>query len=1735
MPTEQLPWDRRDFRRHERSGWDPRFGGGGFGGGGPHRWREQQHHPHTPPHPLSYHHNHNQQQPRWYSDLRSSRPASSGPGKQGGWHAFPDEAGHGFQPFGSRYGDRNLEDDKFRPFGSRCEGRYFRNGRENRGSFTQKDWRSPSWEPTASSSGTGRPITEVNDQKSVENTQTCYNINSKSNESCKPLSDSLSDQSQSLAKEEHEKNNGTTEGLASSGHNSEKENGLGSIDWKPLKWPRSGSLSSRGSGFSNSNSSKSMGVDSIEIVAEVQPKNVTPLQSPGAARVVSSAPAPSEEMSSRKKPRLGWGEGLAKYEKKKVEGPEDGAAKDGLLVDVTNTETMLFSSVNPLDKSPRVANVLNCASPATPSSVACSSSPGIDEKESIKAANVDCDTAILGCSPSIMFQTHYEGPVFNLENLDLTSIANLSSLINELIQSDDPISVEADYAQTTSMNKLLVWKVDVLKALEVTESEIDFLETELKSLTAVPTSSAPQAECHLEPCEEQVNAASFAVGPAPWQVVSSCDMIIDNRPAALKDGHVASKDDIDSPGSRMSKLVEELPSRKGAFPSDTAECVEVFVNSDLKNSSSLGQTCLENGIRHEGNTRGGDDHKLVRNYKNLASAGSVHHDVDIYETILASNKDSANRALEELNNLLPAKQDLFDTSTASTVSCFQKDASVIKEKFLMKKRSLQFKEKVTTLKFKVFQHFWKQGRVVSVRKLRGKSHKTFDLSRTGYKKNRSSNRSRVSYTAGSLRTVPAEEVIEFVDALLAESPFKPCRDTLKMPALILDKGTKMSRFISRNGLVEDPCAAEKERSMINPWTAEERDIFIDKLAIHGKNFAEIASFLDHKTIADCIEFYYKNHKSECFERARKKPEFAKERKSLSATYLVATGKRRNREAPSASLDILGEASLIVASANDAMEAQQKCTSGIFFGPSSSRKASRGDDDSLRRSNSLDMYSNETLAADVLAGICGSLSSEAMSSCITSSVDPPDGCQEWKCPRVSPCIKLPVTPDVTQNVDDECSDDSCEEMDPTDWTDEEKSVFIDAVSSYGKDFVMISRCVQTRSRDQCRIFFGKARKCLGLDLIQPGACNGVSGHVNGGGSDSEDACVLETGSTFCNGGSEGKTEDGLLPPDAKLSHESDIVGTDDLKPDLKICGESSGACPLDFLSAEPVVKNSSMDDSQVGNNPVTESKEYNDASGTCGPSNMVTSYNTESVRVEQADDHGLPKGSSEADKKALDEVSDELRFEENERQGLTTSQDNLDNKKAEDRDANSSQVSLISSAVSGIQRGPERDGNVSRPSVDANSTMQVESGSGKKAEQETCFAKTSHIIPLPQNAHFSSMESSTLFSVPIKYQTRSSSIVLSTTDANGISGKHTQSICLTGDPQLHLSGFSSSNPVEYSRVLRGYPLSVQTVKETNADVNREKHVPIQHASRRDRHLNSDHRAEFSLQKCTSSRHQSEVVQAEFPSQEQSRDHCISQAGCSPDLDKPSRNGDVKLFGKILISSQEKPSSSVQGTGDDNGQHHKAGCQALNMKLNGDQKVNLDSPKLKFDCNNYPGSENIPVRSFCFSNGNSPQTSFPPLPNPPLLLTKYPAAFSNISMVKLDQQQSHGVVRTNDHRPINGVSIFPSRELSSTDYQVLRNRDLQPFHIDMKQPQDVLFSERQRRNGLDIVSGMQQQSRGMVGINVVGRGGLLVGGQCSGVSDPVSAIKMHYSRSQNHSVQVGNIIREEDTWSNGDVGR
>ncbi|XWS75128.1 hypothetical protein CRYUN_Cryun01aG0058700 [Craigia yunnanensis] len=1731
MPPEPLSWDRKDFykeRKHERTESLPQQPSTV-------RWRDSSS-------MSSYQHGSFREFTRWGSSDFRRHP---GHGKQGSWHLLAEEnAGHGYIP--SRSGDKILDDESFRQSVSHGDGKYSRiSSRENnRVSYSQRDWRGHSWETgNGSPNPLGRPHDVNNECRSVDD-MLMYPSHTHS--------DFVNSWDQ-LQKDQHDNKISVVNGLGT-GQTCERENSVGSMDWKPLKWSRSGSLSARGSGFSHSSSSKSLrGVDSGEGKSELQQKNLTPVQSPSgdAAACVTSA-VPSDETTSRKKPRLGWGEGLAKYEKKKVEGPDTSMNRGGATISFGNTEPNNSLSSNLADKSPRVLGFSDCASPATPSSVACSSSPGVKEKSFGKAANMDNDSSNLCGSPSLGSQNHLEGPSFNLEKLDINSIINMGSSLIDLLQSDDPSTVDFSFVSSTAINKLLIWKGDVLKALEMTEFEIDSLENELKLLKGdsgsrcqcPATSSFLPVEENGKACEEQEAVSGMIPRPAPLKIdpcgdaleekLPLCNGVLEEVNADVKDG------EIDSPGTATSKFVE--PSlEKAVSPSDIVKFHECSSNLGTIQMTTMEEVILATGSNNEGTAApiSGEGSVLeeIANDSHVLESSNSDADGDdvIYDVILTTNKELANGASKVFNNLLPKDHYSIEISEIANVACWQ---TSIREIIAMRKRYLRFKERVLMLKFKAFQHVWKEDlRSLSMRKYRAKSQK-FEFSlrsaHGGYQKHRSSTRSRVTSPAGNLILEPNAEMINFASKLLLDSNVRLYRNALKMPAFFLDEKEKqVSRFISSNGLVEDPCAVEKERALINPWTSEEKEIFMDKLAAFGKDFRKIASFIDHKTNADCVEFYYKNHKSECFEKTMKKLGLSKQGKSSANTYIWTPGKKWSRELNAASLDVLGAASVIAAHAESGMRNWHTSSGRVFLGRRFDSKISRVDDSIAELSSSFDIIGNEreTVAADVLAGICGSLSSEAMSSCTTSSADH----HEWKYHKVDSVVKRPSTSDVTQNVDgDTCSDESCGEMDPADWTDEEKSVFIQAVSSYGKDFGMISRCVGTRSRDQCKVFFSKARKCLGLDLIHPRTRNmgtPMSDDANGGGSDMEDACVLES-SVVCRDKLGFQVED--LPSTIVCMNvdESDPSWEVRLQTDLNLSEENNGRL-VDHRDSEAV---GAMVSDVGQSEPISEG---------AGDDMVVDSNKAESVHVQKGvalanlnavRNHVAEQSVSVAVSASLGEAvnpclpSLDAVVEPKSDAGCSTvgfgydleAQEISLSKNGLDEHVTKSSAETSSRSICGLDSNKTSDGSVDKNSC---SVLSFNTKDLHQVPLDLDSAEKPSVILLPKensSAKSSALQDSDAFQFEkICNQDRLSSTI----DYQESEDKQAHKF-VSGDESDRLSGKPVVDLAESYQILRGYSLQISTLKEMNGDVSRSQLPEVKSLSTSERGVTGPYLAQDCyLQKCNGSKSAAELPLS-VQNLGQANGHPKSHSRSLSDTEKPCRNGNVKLFGQILNSSSQ----------DDGKVAHfpKQSKKSSNLKSTG-HNVDENTSFSKFDRNNYHVSENVPKKSYGFWDGKRIQTGLSSLPDSAILVAKYPAAFVNYpaSSSQMEQQALQTVVRSTE-RNLNGFSVFPPREIGGeigsngvTDYQVFRGRDctkVAPFTVDMKQQQEM-FSEMQRRNGFDAIQNLQQQGRGMVGMNVVGRGGVIVGGSCPSLSDPVAVLKMQYAKSEQYGGQSGSISREK----------
>ena len=87
-----------------------------------------------------------------------------------------------------------------------------------------------------------------------------------------------------------------------------------------------------------------------------------------------------------------------------------------------------------------------------------------------------------------------------------------------------------------------------------------------------------------------------------------------------------------------------------------------------------------------------------------------------------------------------------------------------------------------------------------------------------------------------------------------------------IPPIMLDPRERRPVYTDNNGLIEDMEAVYKSRQLLNVWTASEKEIFKKKYLQHPKNFFKIASYLDRKSVSDCVQYYYLSKKKENYKQ-----------------------------------------------------------------------------------------------------------------------------------------------------------------------------------------------------------------------------------------------------------------------------------------------------------------------------------------------------------------------------------------------------------------------------------------------------------------------------------------------------------------------------------------------------------------------------------------------------------------------------------------------------------------------------------------------------------------------------------------------------------------------------------------------------------------------------------------------------------------------------------------------------
>ncbi|XP_032287473.1 nuclear receptor corepressor 2 isoform X14 [Phoca vitulina] len=107
------------------------------------------------------------------------------------------------------------------------------------------------------------------------------------------------------------------------------------------------------------------------------------------------------------------------------------------------------------------------------------------------------------------------------------------------------------------------------------------------------------------------------------------------------------------------------------------------------------------------------------------------------------------------------------------------------------------------------------------------------------------------------------EVSEIIDGLSEQENLeKQMRQLAVIPPMLYDADQQRIKFINMNGLMDDPMKVYKDRQVMNMWSEQEKETFREKFMQHPKNFGLIASFLERKTVAECVLYYYLTKKNE---------------------------------------------------------------------------------------------------------------------------------------------------------------------------------------------------------------------------------------------------------------------------------------------------------------------------------------------------------------------------------------------------------------------------------------------------------------------------------------------------------------------------------------------------------------------------------------------------------------------------------------------------------------------------------------------------------------------------------------------------------------------------------------------------------------------------------------------------------------------------------------------------------
>ncbi|XP_059487311.1 nuclear receptor corepressor 2 isoform X2 [Neocloeon triangulifer] len=304
--------------------------------------------------------------------------------------------------------------------------------------------------------------------------------------------------------------------------------------------------------------------------------------------------------------------------------------------------------------------------------------------------------------------------------------------------------------------------------------------------------------------------------------------------------------------------------------------------------------------------------KLKKKQKELEEAASgssaIHEELEIpvkhqslAQKIYAENRKKATISHDMLDKLGP-KVDLplYNQPSDMTIIHENKKRHQIFRKSLIEHLRQEYNDRRTRENY-LGQHYacqqagWakKVERIENSAKKRAKDAKSRETFEKVFPELRKQREDKERFNRVGSRIKSDADMEEIMDGLQEqELEDKKMRSYAVVPPILLDSKQRKHVFINTNGLIEDYEGEYKERTHLNIWTQEEREIFREKyFTVHkelSKNFSNIAQALERKSTCECVQYYYLTKKSENYKQMCKRPRARPRNKTNAANKPVAS-------------------------------------------------------------------------------------------------------------------------------------------------------------------------------------------------------------------------------------------------------------------------------------------------------------------------------------------------------------------------------------------------------------------------------------------------------------------------------------------------------------------------------------------------------------------------------------------------------------------------------------------------------------------------------------------------------------------------------------------------------------------------------------------------------------------------------------------------------------------------------